>query len=108
MTYSRRLTPEAWVSDREAFVFQLQDRRFGDRATFCVPLTTLKEMRPAYPFVPAVAFDALRSVIYSAALEHVRLGSAMAQHVITAHELRAANAGRWSLGAGHTVSQSQP
>ena len=89
MTHSRQLSPEIWVSDREAFVFRLQDHRFSDRATFCVPQTTLKELRPAYPFDPAVAFDALRSVIYSAALERVRLGSAMAQHVITAHELRA-------------------
>jgi hypothetical protein len=46
-------------------------------------------MRPKYPFNPADAFDALRSVIYCAALERVRLGSSMTQHVITAHELRA-------------------
>lgn len=88
MTTTRRLSPEIWVAEREAFIFQFQDRRFGDRASFCVPQATLKEMRPRYPFNPAAAFDALRSLIYSAALERVRLGSAMAQHVITAEELR--------------------
>lgn len=76
------------MPDRQAFFFQLQDRPFGERATFCVPRSTLEDMRPGSPFDPVEAFDALRSVIYSAALERVRLSGSVRQHVITAHELR--------------------
>ena len=76
------------MPDRQAFFFQLQDRPFGERATFCVTRSTLEEMRPGNPFDPVEAFDALRSVIYSAALERVRLGGSVTQQVITAHELR--------------------
>ena len=89
MTPARSFSPETWVPDREAFIFRFQDRSFGDKATFCVPGSTLKEMQHRHPFDPVAAFDTFRSVIYRVALERIRSGSAMVQHVITAHELRA-------------------
>jgi hypothetical protein len=88
MAESRSFSAETWASDREAFIFRFHDYRFGDLATFFVPESTLKELRPDGPFRPESAFDALRPLIYEAALEHIRTGSSMSQHVVTPHELR--------------------
>lgn len=72
MIDTRRLSPEVWMQDRQAFFFQLENRRFGDRATFCVTWTTLRDVRPSDAVDPVADFDALRSLIYSGALERVR------------------------------------
>ena len=95
MAESRSFSAEIWASDREAFIFRFRDYRFGELATFFVPEATLKELRPEDPFRPESAFDALRPLIYEAALEHIRTGSSMSQHVMTPHELRAFLAERY-------------
>jgi len=88
MSEARTFSAEMWVPDRDAFIFRIKDRRVGDLATFCVPGSTLHEYQPKDPFEPAAAFDALRPLIYRAALERIRTGSGAPQLVITPHELR--------------------
>ena len=88
MTLTRSFSAEVWIPDRGAFVFQFRDRRFSDLATFCVPQATLRELQPEYPFLAAAAFEALRPLIYQAAVERIRTGGTMVQHVMTPHELR--------------------
>ena len=85
----RDFSPEVWVKERKAFIFQCNDRRFGDKATFCVPQVALQDLEPQLRFEPSAAFEALRPVIYGAALERMREASPMIQHVLTAHQLRA-------------------
>ena len=97
MSEPRSFSTEIWVADREAFIFRCLNQRFGDKSTFCVPRSTLQALKPRQRFMPAAAFDALRPVIYLAATERIRAASAIVQHTLTAHELRAAEALR---GAG--------
>ena len=83
----RNFSPEVWVKERKAFIFQCENQRYGDKATFCVTQSALQDLEPKKRFEPAAAFDALRPVIYGAALERMRVASPMVQHVLTAHQL---------------------
>ena len=83
----RSFSPEVWVQERKAFIFHCENRRFGDKATFCVTQSALQDLEPQLRFEPEAAFDALRPVIYGAALERMRVASPMVQHVLTAHQL---------------------
>jgi hypothetical protein len=87
MAEHRNFTPEVWLKERQAFIFRCETQRYGDKATFCVTQSALQDLEPLKRFEPAAAFDALRPVIYGAALERMRVASAMVQHVLTAHEL---------------------
>ena len=102
MKESRSFSSEIWVSDREAFIFRCTDQRFGDRSTFCVPRSTLQALKPRHRFMPAAAFEALRTLIYLAATERLRAAGAMVQHTLTAHEIRAAEA---ALPAGRVAGR---
>ena len=89
MTEVSSFCPETWVPKQAAFIFRLLNRRPGDVSIFCVPEATLKELQPGNPFRRVAAFDALRPLIYGAALEHIRTGSSAIQHVLTTQELKA-------------------
>ena len=86
----KSFSAEIWVKERAAFVFQLEKQRYGDKATFCVPQSTLQQLEPNLRADPTAAFDALRPLIYWAALARMReTAGMMHQHVLTAHELMA-------------------
>ena len=96
---ARNFSPEVWVKERKAFIFQCENRRFGDKATFCVTQLALQDLEPQLRFEPSAAFEALRPVIYGAALECMREASPMIQHVLTSHQLRAVQQEVLSPGA---------
>ena len=85
----RSFSPEVWVQELNAFTFQCENQRFGDRATFCVTQSALQVLEPDLHFDAAAAFEALRPLIYGAAVECMRVASPMVQHDLTAHQLRA-------------------
>ena len=86
----KSFSAEIWVKERAAFVFQLEKERYGDKATFCVPQSTLQQLEPNLRADPTAAFDALRPLIYWAALARMNETAGMTQqHVLTAHELLA-------------------
>ena len=93
MPATRNFSPEVWVKERKAFIFQCENQRFGDKTTFCVTQSALQDLEPQLRFEPSAAFEALRPVIYGAALERMREASPMIQHVLTAHQLRAVQQG---------------
>ena len=86
----RSFSREVWVQEGSAFTFRCENQRFGDRASFCVTQSALQDLEPELSaLTAAAAFEALRPVIYGAALERMRVASPMVQHVLTAHQLRA-------------------
>ena len=90
MPVTRNFSPEVWVRERKAFIFQYENHRFGNRTTFYVSQLALQDLEPRLRFEPAAAFEALRPVIYGAALECMKVASPRVQHVLTAHQLQAA------------------
>lgn len=84
---------ETWVAGPQAFLFRCQDARRGDRWTFCVSRSTLEELEPRVPFKPAVAFDALRARIHSAASARMKVADPTVQQVLSAYDIRYARTG---------------
>jgi hypothetical protein len=88
MRDTRSFSGEAWLSDRQAFIFRCHDPCRGDLWTFRVSRPALQALHPEVPFIPAAVFDSFRAAIYSAALSRMSYADPIQQHELSAEDVR--------------------
>ena len=87
---SNLMGPEIWLADRDLFQFHCQDAARGNRWTFCVPGSALRDLQPDAGVNLQDAFDLFRGKICAVAISLMSFADPHAQHMISAEDIRRA------------------